>query len=260
MASTSAEMPEFSTAGTVPVLDTIPLHSQTAFRDLVRMALLLIIPIYARVYLFASVFTAFGYVYVIGTTSICVVYFSKGRISLHSVWDIIYGLLVSSFPSWGPSILSFLWVGPTIQGWRWEVLYWTFVTRRLNYFLPEYYGGVVEELIREYPHAVPKFQRNVAIVSCVIIYFVFVSEESPWHEIFLIISIISPFIQYGYILYLNYTHLQKFGKTVRQDSWPYRGMYTRKWAVDGGGKPIRINHTLAEWTQFLASGDIKPKN
>lgn len=144
MASTSAEMPEFSTAETVPTLDTTPLHSRIAFRDMVRIALLLIIPIYARLYLFASVFTAFGHVYVIGTTSICVVYFSKGKIGLHSVWDIIYGLLVSSFPSWGPSILSFLWVGPNIQGWRWEVVYWTFVASRLNYFLPEYYGSDVE--------------------------------------------------------------------------------------------------------------------
>ncbi|KAK4066633.1 hypothetical protein Trihar35433_7060 [Trichoderma harzianum] len=144
MASTSAEMPEFSAAETVPVLDTTPLHSQIAFRDLVRIVLLLIIPIYARVYLFSSIFTTFGHIYVISTTSISVVYFSQGKISLHSVWDIIYGLLVSSYPSWGPSILSFLWFGPNIQGWRWEVLYWTFVTRHLNYFLPEYYGNDVE--------------------------------------------------------------------------------------------------------------------
>lgn len=144
MASTSAEMPEFSAAGTVPVLDTTPLHSRIAFRDGARIALLLIIPIYARIYLFSSIFTAFGHVYVISTTSICVVYFSQGKISLHSVWDIIYGLLVSSFPSWGPSILSFLWVGPKIQGWRWEIIYWTFVATQLSYFLPEYYGSDVE--------------------------------------------------------------------------------------------------------------------
>ncbi len=137
-------MPEVSAAETVPTLDTTSLHSQIAFRDLVRMALLLIIPIYARIYLFSSIVSAFGHVYVIGTTSICVVYFSQGKISLQSVWDIIYGLLVSSFPSWGPSILSFLWVRPSIQGWRWEVLYWTFVIRHLNYFLPEYYGSDVE--------------------------------------------------------------------------------------------------------------------
>ncbi|KAK4084303.1 uncharacterized protein Triagg1_783 [Trichoderma aggressivum f. europaeum] len=144
MASTPAEMPDFSTARTVPILGTTPLRSHTAFRDMVRIALLLIIPIYARLYLFSSILTAFAHVYVIGTTSICVVYFSKEKINLHSAWDIIYGLLVSSFPSWGPSILSFIWVGPKFQGWRWEVVYWTFVARQLSYFLPEYYGSDVE--------------------------------------------------------------------------------------------------------------------
>ncbi|PTB54684.1 hypothetical protein M431DRAFT_494909 [Trichoderma harzianum CBS 226.95] len=260
MASTSTEMPELSTAGTVPVLDTTPLHSQIAFRDLVRIVLLLIIPIYARMYLFSSIFTTFGHVYVISTTSICVVYFSQGKISLYSVWDIICGLLVSSFPRWGPSILSFLWVGPKIQGWRWEVVYWTFVASRLNYFLPENYGSDVEELIREYRHAYPNFQGYVTIISSAIVYFALWPKGCSWHEVLLIISIIGSFIQYGYLLYLNYAHLQKFGKTVRQDSWPYRGMYTRKWALDERGQPIRINHTFEEWMRFLATGDINPKN
>jgi hypothetical protein len=141
-------MPEFSTARTVPVLDTTPLHSHIALRDMVRIALFLIIPIYARIYLFSSIFIAFGHIYVISTTSICIVYFSKGKVSLHSVWDIIYGLLVSSFPSWGPSILGLIWVGPKFQGWRWEVVYWTCVARQLSYLLPEYYGSDVE--VRRY--------------------------------------------------------------------------------------------------------------
>ncbi|KAF3073828.1 hypothetical protein CFAM422_004246 [Trichoderma lentiforme] len=206
MASTSAEMPEFSTAGTVPVLDTIPLHSQIAFRDLVRIVLLLIIPIYARIYLFSSTLNAFGQIYVISTTSICVVYFSKGKFSLHSAWDIIYGLLVSSFPSWGPSILSFIWVGPKVQGWRWEVVYWTFVARRLSYFLPEY-GLDVEELIVVYPRTYPNFQRYVEIISSAIVYFALWPKGCSWHEVLLILLIIRSFIRYGYLLCLNYAQV-----------------------------------------------------
>jgi hypothetical protein len=129
-------MPEFSTARIVPVL------------DMVRIALFLVIPIYARIYLFSSILVAFGHVYVISSTSICITHFSRGIISLHSVWDIIYGLLVSSFPSWGTSILRIIWVGSKIEGWRWEVVYWTFVARQLSYLLPEYYGSDVE--VRHY--------------------------------------------------------------------------------------------------------------
>jgi hypothetical protein len=60
MASKPAEVPRFSTARTVPVPDTTPLHSHISFRDTVRMALFLLVPIYARIYLFSSISVAFG--------------------------------------------------------------------------------------------------------------------------------------------------------------------------------------------------------
>ncbi|PNP57690.1 hypothetical protein THARTR1_02688 [Trichoderma harzianum] len=157
MAFTSAEMPEFSTARTVPTPGTTPLHSHIVFRDMARIALFVILPIYARMYLFSSVLHALGHVYVISTTSICIVYFSREKMSLRSVWDIVYGLMVSCFPSWGPSIIGLIWVGPTIQGWRWEVVYWTFVARQLSYLLPEHYGSDVE--VRHHQAVLPSLQE-----------------------------------------------------------------------------------------------------
>ena len=99
-------------------------------------------------YLFSSISSTFGHIYVIGSTGICIVYFSRGIISPYSVWDIIYGLLAASFPSWGTSILWILWVGSKVEGWRWEVVYWAFVVRQLTYLLPEYYGNDIE--VRHY--------------------------------------------------------------------------------------------------------------
>ncbi|UKZ66428.1 uncharacterized protein TrAtP1_007602 [Trichoderma atroviride] len=153
MASTSAEMPESSTKRTIPALGT-RLHPNITFRDSVRIVLFPIIPIYARIYLFSSIWITFGHVYVISTTCICIIYFSKGMISLRSVWDIIYGLLVSSFPSWGASILQIIWDESKIQGWRWEVVYWTWVAIQLSYLLPEYYGSDVQPS--------PKFRKDRA--------------------------------------------------------------------------------------------------
>jgi len=148
MASTSAKMPGFSTARTVPVPDTTLLHSHINFCDMVRIALFLVIPVYARIYLFSSILVVFGHVYVIGCTGVCIIHFSGGVFRLNSVWDVIYGLLMSSFPSWSTSILRIFWVGPKIDGWRWEVVYWTFVARGLTYLLPEYYGSDVK--VRNY--------------------------------------------------------------------------------------------------------------
>jgi hypothetical protein len=126
----------------------MPPHSHIGFRDMLRIALFIAIPIYARIYLFSSVSVAFGHVNVIGSAGIGIIHLGRGISSLDSVWDTIYGLLVSSFPSWGTSILRIIWVGPEIEGWRWEVVYWTFVARELTYLLPECYGSDVE--VRHY--------------------------------------------------------------------------------------------------------------
>jgi hypothetical protein len=148
MAAKSAEMPEIFTETTDPAPDATPPHSHNGYRDMVRIALSICIPIYARLYLFSSLLVAFVHIYVIGSTGVCIVHFSGGTISVRSVWDVIYGLLISSFPSWGTTILRISWVGPSIQGWRWEVVYWVFVARRLIYLLPEHCGNDVE--VRRY--------------------------------------------------------------------------------------------------------------
>jgi len=147
MARTTTKNPRSTNqnaARTVPLPDTTLSPSHLSIRDAFRLALFFIIPVYARLYLSSSVLAAFGHVYVVGCTGISAVYFSGETVSVDAIWDIVYGLSVGSFPSWGPSILQILWVGPAIEGWRWEVVYWAFVSRRLTYFLPDDYGRNVE--------------------------------------------------------------------------------------------------------------------
>jgi hypothetical protein len=45
---------------------------------------------------------------------------------------------------------------------------------------------------------------------------------------------------------------------MRQDSWPYRGMFTRKWELDEQGRPTgrRINYTFMEILEYLATGGV----
>jgi hypothetical protein len=119
-------------------------HTHLNSRDIMRIALLLTIPIYARSYLFSSVIAALGHVLLIGLIGVCVVRISRGIVGLDLIWDIIYGLIICSFPSWSTSLLKVLWVGPGIKGWRREIVYWAFVARRLTYLLPEPYGNDIE--------------------------------------------------------------------------------------------------------------------
>jgi hypothetical protein len=83
---------------------TPSLHPRFTSHDILRIALFLIIPIYARFCIESSVLSTFGHVYVIGTTGVCIVYFSTGMIGLDLIGDIIQGLLVSSFPCWSKSL------------------------------------------------------------------------------------------------------------------------------------------------------------
>ncbi|KAF2799196.1 hypothetical protein K505DRAFT_390063 [Melanomma pulvis-pyrius CBS 109.77] len=246
MASTFTEMPTFSTARAVPIPGITPLHSHINLRDRVRIVLFLAIPIYARIYLFSSISVAFGHIYVIGCTGVCIVHFSNGIIGLGTVRDIIYGLFTSSFPGWSTSILRILWVGSSIEGWRWEIVYWTFVGRQLTYLLPKYYGSDVEALIEEYRNGYPQYERNIFMISGAIVYMILWPKGCSWYDAMLMTGILRCFIQYGYLLCLNYAHLRIFGMTARQDLWTYRDMYVRYWMPDAQGNPIRVSIPLSQ--------------
>lgn len=144
MTSVSGRVTTAITKRNVPVTGTTTLHPRISFRDTVRLALFLIIPIYTRICISPSISSIFWHVYAIGTTGICMVYFSKENIGLNQVGDVIYGVLVSSFPSWDRSLPLIGWIMPEKQGWRGEVFYWVFVARQLTYLLPEWYGSDVE--------------------------------------------------------------------------------------------------------------------
>jgi hypothetical protein len=128
---------------TTAVADTSSLHPRLTFRDGLRFVLFLIIPIYARFCISPSISSAFGHIYVIGTTSVCIVHFSGGIVSLSQVRDIVFGLAISSLPGLSKSYPLITWVLSDIEGWRGIVIHWVLIAKSLIFLLPENYGSDV---------------------------------------------------------------------------------------------------------------------
>ncbi|KAF2123688.1 hypothetical protein P153DRAFT_303584 [Dothidotthia symphoricarpi CBS 119687] len=170
-----------------------------------------------------------------------------GPFSLAFAWDFYYGLLLCSFPSWATSILRISWFGPGMTGWRWEVGYWLFVARNLAYLLPEAYVSDVELLIPEYKHAYPSFELFINSISGAVVYFFLWPKGCPWYDALRMVTILNSFVGYVHLACLNYKSLQKSGKTVRQNSWPYKDMYTKQ-------------PSAAEWIRWHATGSMRPRN
>jgi hypothetical protein len=82
---------------TTAVASTSSLHPRLTFRDGLRFVLFLVLPIYSRFCVLPSIASIFRQIYIIGTTSICIVYFSGGIVSLGEVGDVVYGLAIASF-------------------------------------------------------------------------------------------------------------------------------------------------------------------
>jgi hypothetical protein len=76
-----------------------PTRSKTY--DMARTVLFAAIPIYSRVFLFSSLRAALSHLYIVGTTLISIVHFSKNETMSNLAWEIFYGLVVASFPGWG---------------------------------------------------------------------------------------------------------------------------------------------------------------
>jgi hypothetical protein len=143
MASSSATM------STNPITTTPSLHPPLTFRDRLRFALFMIIPVYAQFCVSPSISSALQHIYIVGTTGICIVHFSGDIvggeiINLGLVGDIVYGLAISCFPRLIKSYSLTAWIIPKIGGWRATVMHWAIIVRFLTYLLPENYGSKVE--------------------------------------------------------------------------------------------------------------------
>ncbi|KAH4039794.1 hypothetical protein HBH70_150420 [Parastagonospora nodorum] len=227
-----------------------------AFLDMFRLWLFFAIPIYARAYLSTSLLVVTCHFPLMGACALCLARFNgKDRIGL--IWDVAYCLLASILPFWAHSVCRIFWFGPDFNSWRLDVLYWMFVLRKLVYLLPEQYGSDVELLIPEYEQASHPFSRLGTEMAATFVGWVLWPRGCPWYHVLLIFSIVRSVLEYLQFAYMNHTHIQKHGKTVRQDNWPYKDLYTSKWATDEqGNRTNRINHTAKEWLLYLSTGSI----
>jgi hypothetical protein len=129
---------------TASAKNTSSLHLRLTLRDVLRLVLFLVTPIYARSCIPSSISAKLRHIYIIGSTGVCIVHFSGGRVGLDLVGDAVYGLAMSTFPSWSKSIPLIAWMVPTIEGWHGTVINWMFIAMRLTTLLPEEYGEDVE--------------------------------------------------------------------------------------------------------------------
>ncbi|KAH6067382.1 hypothetical protein HBI67_082420 [Parastagonospora nodorum] len=107
-------------------------------------------------------------------------------------------------------------------------MYLMFVLRKLVYFLPEQYSSDVELLIPEYEHVSDPFSRLRTAMAATFVGWVLWSKGCPWYHVPLVFSIVRSVLEYLQFAYMNHAHIQKHGKTVRQDDWPYKDLYTSK--------------------------------
>ncbi|KAF2828522.1 hypothetical protein CC86DRAFT_465320 [Ophiobolus disseminans] len=246
-----------TSATTLPtaVTTTSSLHPRLTIRDRLRFVLFLVIPIYARLCILPSLFSAFGHICIIGTIGICIAQFSGGIVSLGQVGDVACGLAISSFPGWGKLYSLTAWV-LDIEGWRGIVIHWAFVATCLIFLLPENYGSDVKTLSAEYKHAYPLFGTYTGIFSAFIVRCFFWRREYSWYNVLIVWAILTSFVECFYLIRLNYICLCRSGKTVRENSWPYKDMFKKPWQfTDGYGKELTMKETL----QWHSTGSIRPK-
>ncbi|EUC30614.1 hypothetical protein COCCADRAFT_28536 [Bipolaris zeicola 26-R-13] len=232
------------------------LHPRLTFRDWLRFALFLFIPLYARFYISPSLSSLLGHIYVIGTTGISIVHFRGDVVGLSHVADVAYGVAISSAPRLGRLYSYTARMIPNIEGWRGEVLDWAFIARSVMYILPEMYGKDVKKLNEEYTHAYPGFP--VCVLSCCvpIVWCCFGGRGYSWYNLFFTWSVLSHFFEDVYLICLNYRSLCRSGKTVREDSWPHKDATKKpgRW-MNGHGREL----TLGEVIQWHSTGSITPK-
>lgn len=113
-------------------LRTVTTLPGMTFHDNIRLALLLLTPNYARFFfLVVSPWAAFLNHCILGCTAVTLVYFSGTDVD----WDLSLrrGLGISAcvISYWDSFILcaSLILGLSKIAGWKWELIYWTYITR-----------------------------------------------------------------------------------------------------------------------------------
>jgi hypothetical protein len=71
----------------------VPPPARTKTYDMARAALFVAIPVYSRIFLFSSLVATLSHLYIVGTTLISTVHFSKDEVVSTLAWDVFYGLV-----------------------------------------------------------------------------------------------------------------------------------------------------------------------
>jgi hypothetical protein len=119
---------------------TSSLHPRLTFRHILDLVLFFVIPVYTHFCISPSISSAFWHIYLTGSTGICIVHLTRGMVSLDQIGNMVYGLVISSFPRWSKSYPLLASILPNSKGWRGAVIYWAFTTLNLTCLLPEPYG------------------------------------------------------------------------------------------------------------------------
>jgi hypothetical protein len=218
MASLSAD------AGTYFAAGTTSLQPRLTSRDKLRLGLFFALPIYAQFCLPASIWSCIWHVYIAGSTSVCIIHFSGGHISLDQVGDVAYGLAISSFPTLCKSSPLVSEIIPDVRGWRGVLLSLTFTTTALSYLLPKGYGSDVRvrcaeafrvsataKIIDEQLHPIeflstyPRLGVCVSLVSVIIIHLASEEKQYSKYEVVVAWEVVESFVRHISIVYLNYT-------------------------------------------------------
>ncbi|CAI6332070.1 unnamed protein product [Periconia digitata] len=220
----------------------------------VRLTLFLSIPIFARIFLFGPALDTFIRLYVLATTGVSMVHFGRGHVNLDTVKEVLYGLAVSSYPSWGSSLLQYLWVGSEVRGLRWEIVYWMFVLRWLAYFLPQEYGIDVESLMNIYHTTNRQLDAYVIIIAGSIVCSVLWPAESPLYEGLIMLYVVHMFVKHYYLAYSNYSRLCEREKKA-QKTFSKKNTYRKKRRTSKTrGEQVRVKRTFGTKGSYLLKG------
>ncbi|KAF2637280.1 hypothetical protein P280DRAFT_114097 [Massarina eburnea CBS 473.64] len=115
-------------------------------RDYGRLALFVLIPIYSRIYFFASGIEPLKAVCWQICGIIMVIHEAAIPIDPSFAWELLRSFVMCAFPAWVNNIPISRWFVADLYQyeWQWEIFYWAFAAKSLVHYLPAPYGSEIQ--------------------------------------------------------------------------------------------------------------------